>query len=706
MSKWYSLHIKNEILLWFFIVAILPLLFISTLYFYNLQSDFEESTKKYLTQVLNEKVESTNNYVESLQYQVETLSMLPKTREYLHEYESAFKENKRNNTPISNPFFEQMLEKSGYYDMFLIDLDGNILYSVKHESDLYENLLNGPLNESGLAWAFKKSKFLLDTEIATFSYYTPSKRKASFISTPIFKEKKLIGVLAIQISEEKLFSMILNYDGLGETGEIVAGYLDKDKNILAAIPLRFKHDAFSNDFVLQANNALQRTVPVANAILGNFGAGTAQDYRNVPIIAAWKYMPSLRWGMVVKMDYAEIMQPVYKRVLINMLILFFVILFITIAIIVVTKHIIDPIEILISRVRNLSQGKNEIVSHEEIDLDNEIGTLAKSFNVMSKSLHDSQEVIRNYATELEQKVESRTQELQMSKNELEEINIKMQKHLGVVDKYVITSATDKDGVITDVSEALCRISGYTKPELIGKKHSILKHPDFDNSVYDNLWKTITTGNNWYGEIKNQKKDGSFYWVDVIVTPTLDKNGTIDGFSSIRQDITDKKRVEELSVTDQLTKIYNRLHLENSFKKEVNRAKRYSTLFSVILLDIDHFKLVNDTYGHDIGDTVLVEMVTILKQNIRITDILGRWGGEEFLIILPETNAPQAKLLAEKLREEIANHFFRVVGEKTCSFGVSEFNLQDEDSKEVVKRADNALYEAKKSGRNRVVVSKE
>lgn len=706
MSKWYSLHIKNEILLWFFIVSILPLLFMSLLYFFNLKSDFEQNTKKYLTQILNEKIDITKNYIDSLENQLEMIAILPKTKEILRASKAEFIQNKLSNKYEKNPFFESLLQQYGFYDIFLIDLDGNILYTTKHESDIYTNLIYGTLNESGLAWAFKNSKSFLNTEISTFSYYIPSKSKASFISTPIFDEKKMVGVLAIQISEKKLFDMIISYQGLGESGEVMAGYFNKNENVIAAVPLRHIPDAFKNDFVLQFNDSQKENIPVKNALLGNSGADIAADYRGVKVFAAWKYIPVLRWGMAVKIDYDEVMQPVYNRALINILILFFVILFISVAIIVVTKHIIDPIQILITRVKNISQGKVETPSYEEIDLDNEIGTLAKSFSIMSKSLYDSQEIIRNYATELETKVEVRTQELQTSKNELQEINKKMKKHLDVIDKYVITSSTDIDGVITEVSDALCKISGYSKAELVGKKHSILKHPDFESDIYKDLWSNISHGRSWYGEIKNQRKDGSFYWVDVIVAPTFDKNGVIDGYSSIRQDITDKKRVEELSITDQLTKIYNRLHLENTFKKEVDRAKRYKTLFSVILLDIDYFKSVNDNYGHDVGDEVLIEVVNILKQNIRTTDILGRWGGEEFLIVLPQTDALKGQHLAEKLRVEIQNYTFNKIGKKTCSFGISQFKPEDEDSKEVVKRADNALYEAKNSGRNKVVLSHE
>jgi diguanylate cyclase (GGDEF)-like protein len=204
---------------------------------------------------------------------------------------------------------------------------------------------------------------------------------------------------------------------------------------------------------------------------------------------------------------------------------------------------------------------------------------------------------------------------------------------------------------------------------------------------------------WQGEIKNRSKNGSFYWVDTLIYPIIDDLGNKIGYTAISQNITDKKRVEELSITDQLTQLHNRMYLENSFHKEIKRAKRYNHSFAVIMLDIDHFKEVNDTYGHDVGDNVLITISKILSDHIRETDILGRWGGEEFLIISPHTNKSEAYALAEKLRIAIETYPINIIGHKSCSFGVSVFDLQDETFKEVVKHADEALYIAKNSGRN-------
>lgn len=278
----------------------------------------------------------------------------------------------------------------------------------------------------------------------------------------------------------------------------------------------------------------------------------------------------------------------------------------------------------------------------------------------------------------------------------------IEKQMALIDKNIIISSTDLNGKITEVSDAFCRISGFKKEQLIGSNHRIVRHPDMKTAKFEKLWETITQGETWCGELKNRGKNGSFYWLDTMIYPIFNELGDKIGYTAISQNITDKKRVEELSVTDQLTRLHNRMYLENSFHKEIKRSKRYNYPFSIIMLDIDNFKEVNDTYGHDVGDRVLIAISAILSGHIRETDILGRWGGEEFLIICPHTTVSDASVLAEKLRSSIEEYPFETVGHKTCSFGISEFDLKDDDYKEVSKRADEALYSAKKNGRNRVV----
>ncbi|MGB3751772.1 MAG: GGDEF domain-containing protein [Arcobacteraceae bacterium] len=157
----------------------------------------------------------------------------------------------------------------------------------------------------------------------------------------------------------------------------------------------------------------------------------------------------------------------------------------------------------------------------------------------------------------------------------------------------------------------------------------------------------------------------------------------------------------LSITDKLTGLFNRLKLDETLNDEFNRSNRFKRSFGVIIIDIDYFKRVNDTYGHQVGDQVLIQFSKILKENIRKVDILGRWGGEEFMIICSETDFQGTIKLAQSLREEISKHNFPIIGNFSASFGVSIYYEDDENVDKVIARADSALYQAKENGRNRV-----
>ncbi|SFM31161.1 diguanylate cyclase (GGDEF) domain-containing protein [Nitrosomonas nitrosa] len=169
------------------------------------------------------------------------------------------------------------------------------------------------------------------------------------------------------------------------------------------------------------------------------------------------------------------------------------------------------------------------------------------------------------------------------------------------------------------------------------------------------------------------------------------------------DITRRKQTEEeirlLATTDSLTGITNRREFMRILESEMDRSRRYGTPLSLIMYDLDYFKQVNDTYGHDIGDEVLKAVVRLVNEHIRGVDIDARWGGEEFLVLMPQSDLAAARNTAEKLRQAIAQHSFKKVGAVTGSFGVTSFIPQDNASS-LLKRVDDALYQAKERGRNR------
>jgi diguanylate cyclase (GGDEF)-like protein/PAS domain S-box-containing protein len=283
---------------------------------------------------------------------------------------------------------------------------------------------------------------------------------------------------------------------------------------------------------------------------------------------------------------------------------------------------------------------------------------------------------------------------------------KLNEFTSIIDKYVITATTKPDSTIVRVSSAFEKASGYSEEELIGKPIGIIKNKERDKKIIQELWETISNGKTWMGEIKNKNKNGEDYWLEQHIIPKINpENNKIESFVSIGIDITTKKEMEKIASTDKLTGIYNRRMLDEILQIEIEVAQRHSSELSLIIIDIDHFKDVNDNYGHLIGDETLKTMSSIIFENIRTSDIFGRYGGEEFLIICTQTNKDNAFILAEKLRTIVGKYNFNKIGTKTISLGISRYEKND-SIESLFKKADEALYCAKESGRNKTVIYEE
>ena len=158
------------------------------------------------------------------------------------------------------------------------------------------------------------------------------------------------------------------------------------------------------------------------------------------------------------------------------------------------------------------------------------------------------------------------------------------------------------------------------------------------------------------------------------------------------------QLKKLSQTDALTSLYNRVKLDEIFSQELLRSQRYKTPLSIIMIDLDFFKAINDTYGHNVGDTVLKRFATLLKKGTRETDFVGRWGGEEFIILCTNTNLEGAIKVSNTLQESIKELDLNIQRPLTASFGVTQY-VEDQSLASFIKNADDALYDAKNSGRN-------
>ncbi|WP_298721547.1 GGDEF domain-containing protein [uncultured Oceanisphaera sp.] len=260
----------------------------------------------------------------------------------------------------------------------------------------------------------------------------------------------------------------------------------------------------------------------------------------------------------------------------------------------------------------------------------------------------------------------------------------------------------------------CDMLGASADKLRGFGWTDMLHPEDLESVLSSWQETMARQHpDWYCEGRVLNDDNQVRWFRCVARRYDDPDASEARYIGIVVDITGQvehqavlerknRELERLSTTDVLTGLANRGRLEALMIQEIHRYERYGTGFAIVMLDVDHFKQVNDSCGHQVGDQVLRQLADLMRLNTRLSDCPGRWGGEEFLIICPNTGLEGARQLAESLRRYIEQAHFPVIGHRTCSFGVAAIQPGDQ-SKEMLKRADDAMYRAKSGGRNRVEV---
>jgi diguanylate cyclase (GGDEF)-like protein/PAS domain S-box-containing protein len=342
---------------------------------------------------------------------------------------------------------------------------------------------------------------------------------------------------------------------------------------------------------------------------------------------------------------------------------------------IIGKHsIVDRIDKL--------QNASEKIAHGDLDTrvshlvtGGELGALGKSFDYMAQRLSESIKYSQYKADEYSAIIQTTS------------------------DGFCIT---DGSGNFLVVNESYCKLLGYSMAELMDKNIADIEVTEKSEIIATRLFKIINEGSDLFAT-KYTRKNGTEIDVEITIT-YLNKN---DGgrFYSFVRDITDRKKLEadllRSATYDNLTGIYNRNALDEKIETEMQRVQRHGNIFSLIMLDVDDFKHINDSLGHHAGDKVLKSIGELLSNNVRLLDSVGRWGGEEFMILLPETNKSEALIVAEKLRTTLADYRIGEFDNVTASIGVTTYQTDDTlDS--LLKRVDDLMYSAKTTGKNRIV----
>jgi len=266
--------------------------------------------------------------------------------------------------------------------------------------------------------------------------------------------------------------------------------------------------------------------------------------------------------------------------------------------------------------------------------------------------------------------------------------------------------TNAKGIITDVNPAFCEITGYRNEDVIGKNPNILNSGKQPPGFYLEMWQTLKKQGHWNGEVWNRKKSGEFFAELLTISSILDKEGQVLHYVGIFTDITQSKEQQEALVLmahyDVLTQLPNRILLADRFNRSIAHSKRNKNLIAVCFIDLDNFKPVNDNFGHNVGDELLIEVAERIKANIRDEDTASRQGGDEFVLLLGDIeNITECENMLKRINHALAEPYF--IDEQliiiSASVGVSLYPMDGEDLDALMRHADQAMYQAKLAGRN-------
>jgi diguanylate cyclase (GGDEF)-like protein/PAS domain S-box-containing protein len=353
----------------------------------------------------------------------------------------------------------------------------------------------------------------------------------------------------------------------------------------------------------------------------------------------------------------------------------------------IVRRISQPLLLTMKALPQLGSGKFSLPPLTRRD--DEYRTLTNALKKVDKRIHKS-----NFA--LQKEIEERRQmerELKLAASVFENGSE------GIV-------ITDRDNNILSVNSAFERLTGYRQDEVIGKNPRVLKSGRHSEEFYRNMWSHILEDGRWQGEIWEQRKDGSIYPKWITINAIRNDLGEITNFMAIFSDISARKAAEErihhLAHHDALTGLANRILLADRIRQTIHKARRTGHMVAVLFLDLDGFKLINDTLGHEVGDSMLCSVAERLKSLVRDSDTVARMGGDEFLVLLSDiSHEEDAARVAEKIVDTIGEPYL-INGQElrtSPSIGISIYPQDAADENILIRCADTAMYHAKAAGRN-------
>ena len=406
--------LTHHLVLWFVVVALLPLLLFGYLSLRQNETTLRTETQARMSRLADKKTLEIKTYLAERTQDAQMLARSPLAEQAMDALARAYSQHGPDSAAYLNAeqqfhgrFSAYIDESALFYDVFLITPQGDIVYTYKREADFATNLLDGPYRDSQLARVFRESLMASEGSFSSFEIYAPSGAPAAFITAPIIHNSTFRGVLAFQLSTENIYRVALETSGLGTTGETVLAKSTNSGGALFVAPLRHDPQAAMQRKV----DLIAAATPMRYALSGRHGDGMAIDYSGRQGVAAWRYVPELRWGMVVKMDADEAFKPIYRQRQTLLQILLALILLAGAAALYFGRRLVVPLKAFAQTADAAAQG--DLAKRVAESGLGEIGVLGRAFNHMAGNLQAL------YRT-LEDRVEERTRELNVSNEQLQE----------------------------------------------------------------------------------------------------------------------------------------------------------------------------------------------------------------------------------------------------------------------------------------------
>ncbi|MCC5946640.1 MAG: HAMP domain-containing protein [Bernardetiaceae bacterium] len=420
MSKYKKTYIKIawQLLFWFLIIGLSVAVLLTTVSFWKAQEALTHEITNNLYSIAERQSEQIANYLTERERHIHTLATIPEVQQACQVFLAHGDSSKQTESAKALLRYKEAFR---YENLFFVSVDGKLCYSSQPQLKNINFKTHNTYQNTELAAVFERANILLQSEISDFSYAPFTPYPTAFIAQPMYIKGLIKGVLIAQINNQEINAIINNYTGLGKTGETMLLALVKNKAILIADLRNRAHSAFELSFDI--NEEKNNSLAPQYAIKGQRGSGLDTDYRGQQVIALWSYIPSLRAGLVIKIDTDEAFEPIQKLRFMLITIILLTVLVVIFVAFYIARRIAKPIVALTKFSENVGQGDLDTRIH--IKAQNEIGQLADAFNQMVENLKISKSALEDYSKNLEQKVKQRTltikeqnEELQASEEEL------------------------------------------------------------------------------------------------------------------------------------------------------------------------------------------------------------------------------------------------------------------------------------------------